>query len=76
MFQVLYSPGAAKALRKIPKETAKRIVKSMDALGNVDDPKRYIKKLKGSFEVPLYSFRVGTPSYSECQRRGSRHLCY
>lgn len=59
MFQVLYSPGAAKALKKIPNETAKRIVKSIDALSEVDDPRRYIKKLKGSFGVPLHSFRVG-----------------
>lgn len=59
MFQVLYSPGAAKSLKKIQKETAKRIVKTVDALSEVDDPKRYIKKLKGSFGVPLYSFRVG-----------------
>jgi mRNA interferase RelE/StbE len=59
MFQVLYSPGAAKALKKIPKDTAKRIVKSIDALSEVDDPRRFIKKLKGSFGVPLHSFRVG-----------------
>ena len=59
MFQVLYSPGAAKALKKIPKEKAKRIVKSIDTLSEVDDPRRYIKKLKGTFGVPLYSFRVG-----------------
>jgi mRNA interferase RelE/StbE len=59
MFQVLYSPGAAKALKKIPKETAKRIVQSIDALSEVDDPRQYIKKLKGSFGVPLHSFRVG-----------------
>ena len=59
MFRVLYSPGAAKSLKKIPRETAKRIVKAVDALSEVDDPKRYIKKLKGSFGVPLYSFRVG-----------------
>ncbi|VVB71817.1 Uncharacterised protein [uncultured archaeon] len=48
-----------KALKKIPKENAKRILNSIDALSEVEDPKRYIKKLKGSFEVPLYSFRVG-----------------
>ena len=59
MFRVLYSPGAAKALKKIPNETAKRIVKSIDALSEVDDPRRYIKKFKGSFGVPLHSFRVG-----------------
>ena len=59
MFQALYSPGAAKALKKIPKDTAKRIFESIDALCEVNDPKRYIKKLKGSFGVPLYSFRVG-----------------
>ena len=58
MFQVLYSPGAAKALKKIPKETAKRIVKSIEALYEIDGPKRYIKMLKGSFGVPLHSFRV------------------
>ncbi len=59
MLQVLYSPGAAKALKKMPKETAARIVNSVDALSEVDDPKRYIKKLKGSFGAALYSFRVG-----------------
>jgi mRNA interferase RelE/StbE len=59
MFQVLYSPGARRALKKMPKETAKRIVEFIDALGEVDDPKRYIKKLRGTFEVPVYSFRVG-----------------
>jgi mRNA interferase RelE/StbE len=59
MFRVLYSPGAAKSLKKMQRETAKRIVKAVDALSEVDDPKRYIKKLKGSFGAPLYSFRVG-----------------
>jgi mRNA-degrading endonuclease RelE of RelBE toxin-antitoxin system len=41
MFQALYSPGAAKALKKIPKDTAKRIFESIDALCEVNDPKRY-----------------------------------
>ena len=59
MFQVLYSPGARKALQKMPKERARRIVESIDALSRVEDPKNHIKKLKGSFGVPLYSFRVG-----------------
>ena len=60
MFRVLYSPGAAKALKKIPKEEAKRIVKSIDTLSEVDDPRYYIKKLKGSFGVPLYSLTFWT----------------
>jgi len=59
MFQVLYSPGAAKTLQKIPKGTAKRVVESLEALSQADDPKRYIKKLKGSFGVAIYSYRVG-----------------
>jgi len=59
MFHVLYSPGAAKALQKIPKGIAKRVVESIEDLSRVDDPKRYIKKLKGSFGVPIYSYRVG-----------------
>jgi len=29
MFQVLYSPGAGKALQKIPKGIAKRVVESI-----------------------------------------------
>ncbi len=59
MFQVLYSPGAGKTLQKIPKGIAKRVVESIEDLSRVDDPKRYIKKLKGSFGVPIYSYRVG-----------------
>jgi mRNA interferase RelE/StbE len=59
MFQVLYSPGAGKALQKIPKGIAKRVVESIEDLSQVDDPKCYIKKLKGSFVVPIYSYRVG-----------------
>jgi len=59
MFQVLYSPGAGKALQKMPKGIAKRVVEAIEALCRFDDPKLYIKKLKGSFEVPIYSYRVG-----------------
>jgi hypothetical protein len=47
MFQVFYSPGTGKAIKKMPKETAKRVVESIEALSRVEDPKRYIKKLKG-----------------------------
>jgi|WetSurMetagenome_2_1015567.scaffolds.fasta_scaffold1964206_1 mRNA interferase RelE/StbE len=59
MFQVLYSPGAGKALQKMPKEAAIRIVEALEALSKADDPKRNMKKLKGSFGVPIYSYRVG-----------------
>ena len=59
MFQVLYSPGSGKALQKIPKGAAIRIVDSLEALSKAEDPKRHIKKLKGSFGVSLYSYRVG-----------------
>lgn len=59
MFQVLYSPGAGKALQKMPKVAAIRIVEALDALSKSDNPKRHIKKLKGSFGVPIYSYRVG-----------------
>ena len=59
MFQVLYSPGSGKALQKMPKGAAIRIVDSLEALSKAEDPKRHIKKLKGSFGVSLYSYRVG-----------------
>lgn len=61
MFQVFYSPGAGKVLKKMPKETARRIIESVEALSQIDNPKQYIKKLKGSFGVPLYYYRVGDP---------------
>ena len=60
MFQVLYSPGAAKALKKIPKEAAKRIVKSIDTLSEVDDPRRYIKKLKDHLKFLSILFELET----------------
>lgn len=60
MFQVLYSPGSGKALQKIPKVAAIRIVEALDALSKSDNPKGHIKKLKGSFSVFIYSYRVGT----------------
>jgi mRNA interferase RelE/StbE len=56
---VLYSPGAGRALKKMPEETAKRVVESLEVLSKADDPKHYIKKLKGSFGVSIYSYRVG-----------------
>ena len=59
MFRVLYSPGAGKALQKMPKGTAIRIVEAIETLSKADDPKRHIKKLKGSFGVSIYSYRVG-----------------
>jgi mRNA interferase RelE/StbE len=59
MFQVLYSPGSGRALQKMPKGAAIRIVDSLEAISKAEDPKRHIKKLKGSFGVPLYSYRVG-----------------
>lgn len=65
MFQVLYSPGAVKSLKKIQRETAKRIVKAVDALSEVDDPKRYIKKLKGSWSSALFFSSRRLLSHSE-----------
>ena len=59
MFQVLYSPGSGRALQKMPKGAAIRIADSLEALSKAEDPKRHIKKLKGSFGIPLYSYRVG-----------------
>ena len=59
MFQVLYSPGSGRALQKMPKGAAIRIVDSLEAISKAEDPKRHIKKLKGSFGIPLYSYRVG-----------------
>ena len=59
MFHVLYSPGSGRALQKMPKGAAIRIVDSLEAISKAEDPKRHIKKLKGSFGIPLYSYRVG-----------------
>jgi len=57
MYILIYSPGAQKDLAGLPKDVAVRIHKSLKKIK--DNPYNYVKKLEGSFTVPIYSYRVG-----------------
>jgi len=57
MYSILYSPAALKDLKKLPSDIAKRVVTSIKDIS--DDPKTYVKKLKGFPDTPFYSLRVG-----------------
>jgi mRNA interferase RelE/StbE len=57
MHLILYSPGALKDLKNLPKNVAEKVVTSIKEVK--DSPKAHVKKLKGSPKSPLYSLRVG-----------------
>jgi mRNA interferase RelE/StbE len=57
MYTLIYSPGASKDLARLPKDVAMRIHKSLKSIKQ--DPYSHIKKLEGSFDVPLFTYRVG-----------------
>jgi len=52
MFQVLYSPRQEEPSKRCPRRRAKRIVEFIDALGEAEDLKRYMKKRRHIFEAP------------------------
>jgi mRNA interferase RelE/StbE len=57
-YSVRLTSGAECDLRKIPKEDAKRIRDELVTLSQDQAPRNRVKKLKGSYDIPLYSFRV------------------
>lgn len=57
MYALIYSPGARKDLAGLPKETAVRIHRSLKSIKQ--DPYSHVKKIEGSFAVPIFTCRVG-----------------
>ena len=63
-YTVIYTDHAEKDLRKLPRDVQLRILDSMDAFSknpsiHICLPTRQMKKLKGSHNVPLFSYRIG-----------------
>ena len=58
-YTVRLTSGAERDLRSIPKEDARRIKEELLSLSEEQSPRGRVKKLKGSFDIPLYSFRIG-----------------
>jgi mRNA interferase RelE/StbE len=56
MYALIYSPGARRDFAGLPGDVAVRIHRSLKSIK--EDPYRHVKKLEGSFAVPLYSYRV------------------
>lgn len=57
MYALIYSPGAQKDIAGLPRDVAVRIHTSLKNIKA--DPYSHVRKLEGSFAVPLYSYRVG-----------------
>jgi len=58
MFQFEYTKNAARDLRQLDQQAAKRILKKMDFFSKQDDPLKFAKKLK-DFSLGEYRFRIG-----------------
>lgn len=57
MYALIYSPEAQKDVAGLPRDVAVRIHTSLKNIKA--DPYNHVKRLEGSFVVPLYSYRVG-----------------
>ncbi len=58
-YTVRFTPGAERDFRKLSREDAVRIKDGLVALSEEELPRMRVKKLKGSYDIPLYSFRTG-----------------
>jgi mRNA interferase RelE/StbE len=58
MFKIEYTKNAVKDLRRLEKQTAKRILKKMDFFSKQEDPLSFAKKLTDS-SLGEYRFRIG-----------------
>ncbi len=57
-YTVRLTSGAERDLREIPRDDAKRIREGLVLLSREQSPGSRVKKLKGSYDLPLYSFRI------------------
>ncbi|ABN57401.1 MULTISPECIES: type II toxin-antitoxin system RelE family toxin [Methanoculleus] len=57
MYALIYSPGAQKDVAGLPRDMAVRIHTSLKKIKA--DLYNHVRKLEGSFAVPLYSYRIG-----------------
>lgn len=58
MFQFEYTKNAARDIRRLDQQIAKRILKKMDFFSKQEDPLKFAKKLKDT-SLGEYRFRIG-----------------
>jgi mRNA interferase RelE/StbE len=58
IYTVRFTPGAERDFKKIAREDARRIKEELVALSQASSPRARVKKLKGSWDIPLYSLRI------------------
>ncbi len=56
-YEVEYTSKARKDLKKLPLEIAQNIIRSINTIK--DDPYPHVKKIKGTQNNPLYTYRFG-----------------
>jgi mRNA interferase RelE/StbE len=57
-YTVRLTSGAERDLRKMPRDDAKGIREGLVLLSGEQSPRSRVKNLKGSYDLPLYSFRI------------------
>ena len=58
IYQLEYTERARKDLKKLERETARRIIRALHTIR--EDPYHHLKKLKGTRpEHPVYTYRIG-----------------
>lgn len=58
-YQLRYSSAARHALRNLPREISLKFVAAFLDLAEDDDPRRHVKRLRGSGNPPFFSYRIG-----------------
>ncbi len=58
-YRLGYTACAERALSSFSRETIIRIRDALDDLAADDDPYRSLKRLKGLYASPVYSYRIG-----------------
>ena len=58
IYQLQYTDRARKDLKKLDKETARRVIRALHVIR--ENPYHHVKKLKGARpEHPVYTYRIG-----------------
>ncbi len=58
-WRVVFTATARHVMKRIPRAAAHAIGEELASVAGEPDPKRFVKRLQGSHNLPFYSLRVG-----------------
>jgi mRNA interferase RelE/StbE len=58
-YQLRYSSSARHTLTHLPRDVALKFVAAFQHLADENDPRRHVKRLRGSTNPPFFSYRIG-----------------